>query len=103
MTPWRTPADLLALALLLLLGALTCVVAAELVSLPPPQPFPHSIWATPVEMPLPATPDPTPLYAAIPQATRPLWMSEILMGPCRKPLPQARCTPVPMPRESPGR
>lgn len=95
---WRTPGDLLALALLLLLGALTCVAAVELVSLPPPQPFPRPMQATPVEMPLPATPDPTPMYVAIPQPTRPLWRVEILMGPCRRPLPQPRCTPVPAPR-----
>lgn len=96
---WRTRADLLALALVFCIGALTCVVAVELVSLPPPQPFPRPMHATPIEMPLPATPAiSTPMYAAIPQPTRPLWRVEILMRPCLKPLPQPRCTPVPQPR-----
>lgn len=96
---WRTRADLLALACIFLGAALMVFGAVELVSIPPMPPFPRSVHATPIEMPLPATPDPTPMFASVPPPTRPLWMSEILMGPCRKPLPQPRCTPPPEPPE----
>ena len=94
-----TPGDLLALACIWLAGALMALAAVELIAATTPPVFPRSIQATPIEMPLPATPYPTPLYAAIPPKHRPLWMMEILMGPCRKHLPQPRCTPPPEPPE----